>query len=251
LAAARAELKSRHLGISVSARRYVKNVPAGQIASQTPVPGSRIAQGSTIAVVLSEGPPFVSVPPVAGLSEAAAAAQLGAHGLNPKPEAVYSLNVPVGEVISSSPTSGARWGEQITLEISQGPQPETIPGTLAGEDPTSATTQLQALGLKVSTTQQNSSTVPQGKVIGTDPALGGQAPQGSTVTLIISKGPVMVKVPNVSGDSVTQATNALSSAGLNPLNVYGPPGGTVFATDPAEGTQQPEGTSVSIYTAPH
>ena len=253
LGAAQKIVVAHHLRLRVASRRYDKRVPAGEIASQSPRDGAMLAQGDAVEVVVSQGPPFVTVPGnLDGEPEATAAATLGAAGLHVADASLYSQTVPAGDVVSWSPASGLRWGDTVTLEVSAGPKPVTIPGDLAGEDPAAATSELQGLGLTVTSEQQNSSTVPSGKVIGTDPAAGQTTHQGDTVTLYVSKGPVIVTVPDVAGDTVEAATAALAAAGLTPQNVYGPPGGNarVFTTDPPAGSKEPEGTPVSLYTAP-
>ncbi len=237
-----------HLTLRVVARRFIKATQIGAIFSQSPSPHGRAPKGASVNVVVSLGPPFAQVPNVDAMSESLAAAKLGARGFNPKFAQAYSLTVPGGQVISYSPHGRGRYGQVVTLEISQGPQPETIPESIVGASPQSATSALEGLGLTVASKSENSSTVAKGLVLGTDPPVGQSVNQGSSVTILISLGPVMVQVPNVNGDSVTQATNALSAKGFNPQNVYGPPGGVVFATNPAEGTSVAQGSSVSLYT---
>ncbi len=246
--AAKHELVRAHLSLHIVSRQFVKGTIEGMIASQTPRGLGKIARGSAVDVIVSNGPPIVVVPLVTSLSESEAAAKLGASGFVPKFANTYSLTVPSGEVIAYSPKGKARYGQVVTLEVSQGPQPETIPPSLAGKSVASATSILEGLGLSVTTQSEHSSTIAKGLVIGSNPALGQTANQGSTVTLIVSLGPVMVVVPNVNGDSVGQATTALTQDGFNPQNVYGPPGGTVFATNPQEGSSIPQGSSVSLYT---
>ncbi|MEH0629988.1 PASTA domain-containing protein [Streptomyces stelliscabiei] len=46
------------------------------------------------------------------------------------------------------------------------------------------------------------------------PGVGKQVGTGDTVTLTLSKGPVMVEVPDVVGESVDEATRRLEAAGF-------------------------------------
>ena len=64
--------------------------------------------------------------------------------------------------------------------------------------------------------------------------------------MTVSSGPPTVAVPNVVGDTVAQATAALQTAGLTVSGVDGNPNGTVVGTDPAIGTTQDVGSSVTI-----
>src|SRR5579875_402831 len=58
------------------------------------------------------------------------------------------------------------------------------------------------------------SPLPRGEVVATSPATGSRVASGSVVTLIVSLGPQMIQVPNVSGQPLAQAEAALRHAGL-------------------------------------
>ena len=64
----------------------------------------------------------------------------------------------------------------------------------------------------------------------------------------MSEGPPLVAVPSTGGDTVAEATSALSAQGLTVANVYGPSNGKVFQTNPAAGASVPVGTAVNLYT---
>jgi beta-lactam-binding protein with PASTA domain len=68
------------------------------------------------------------------------------------------------------------------------------------------------------------------------------------VGLVISQGPHYVNVPNVFGQSVGAATEALSAAGLSVSGVQGNPIATVAATSPAAGQQVLYGSAVVLIT---
>jgi eukaryotic-like serine/threonine-protein kinase len=61
---------------------------------------------------------------------------------------------------------------------------------------------------------RNSYSVPAGQVIATDPASGQRIGHGGTVDIIPSLGPVLVTMPNVTGQGVSQAEQAVEAAGL-------------------------------------
>jgi serine/threonine-protein kinase len=94
--------------------------------------------------------------------------------------------------------------------------------------------------------------VPKGDVISTSPS--GRALPGATVTLTLSQGPRIIKVPSIpSGDTVAQAEAALRAAGLTvaattkkvgvPSN---PVVGQFAGTDPAAGASVPENQPVTV-----
>jgi serine/threonine-protein kinase len=90
---------------------------------------------------------------------------------------------------------------------------------------------------------------PAGTVISQDPAAGSQADEGSTVTLSVSTGPGATAVPDVVGKTQDEATQILTDAGFVPQPKQiesDQPEGTVVSMDPAAGTQQPNGTTITF-----
>jgi beta-lactam-binding protein with PASTA domain len=71
---------------------------------------------------------------------------------------------------------------------------------------------------------------------------------GSGVTVYVSQGPPVVAIPNMTGDTVAQATAALQAQGLAVGQVYGPASGKVFTTNPLAGQQLQQGQAVNLYT---
>jgi serine/threonine-protein kinase len=138
-------------------------------------------------------------------------------------------------------------GAEIVVRVSDGPAPRTIPD-LAGKTFDEAAAALGELGLTAVRADVFSDSRPAGQVDATVPPAGGAAAKGAKVTVNVSKGPDLVAVPNVSGQSVEQATATLASAGLQVANVFGPPRKTVFATDPEAGRRVKRGSGVSLYT---
>lgn len=90
----------------------------------------------------------------------------------------------------------------------------TIPGDIANLSVEDATERLQDLGLTVSETvgQIDSPTVPVGMVAETDPPLGSQVANGSTVQLLTSTGPALLPVPVLVGLPEDQAVAAIEQA---------------------------------------
>jgi eukaryotic-like serine/threonine-protein kinase len=84
---------------------------------------------------------------------------------------------------------------------------------------------------------RNSNTVAAGHVISTDPAAGSRIGRGGRVTVIPSLGPVMVTMPSVTGEPLTQAQQAVRAAGLKAASPSyqtssSVPAGVVIATNP-------------------
>lgn len=103
---------------------YSRDVPEGQIISQTPTGTGK--RGDTVTIVVSAGIESVQVPNVTGKTKADATNTLQMSGLtlgNITTE--YSDNVPVGQVIRQSITNGKTVdsGTAVDLVISDGPKP--------------------------------------------------------------------------------------------------------------------------------
>jgi serine/threonine-protein kinase len=254
MAQARAAAAKDHLTLHVEARVRSITVADGSIISQSPAPGTTLKEGSTLNVVPSQGPPPVSVPSLTGMTcDQAMAALAPAHlkGLCAPPR--YDNNTPTGQLViwtqgsMANPTS-APYGSTITLVPSEGHAPvpvPTIPSTYSYDQAVAA---LQAVGLTGTQASASSTTVPMGQIISTTPASGAMAPYGSAVTVTVSSGAPMVDVPNVTGDTVSQATSALEGAGLVVEGVSGDPSKMVKGSDPPQGTSVPTGSSVQIIT---
>jgi beta-lactam-binding protein with PASTA domain len=254
LAQARVALNKVHMNLKTAAPIKSISVGAGDVVSQSPKSGVSQKEGSTVTVVVSGGPPDVSVPSLANMTCAQATTSLQSVHLqaNCTPGA-YDNNVPATIIISWSigstqnPTK-APYGSTIIIVPSLGHQPATVPSIPTTYTYAQAAAALEAVGLTATQTNQSNPTVPAGNVIGTSPASGAQAPYGSQVTVTVSTGPPTVQIPDVQGDTVQQASAALQSAGLNPSGVSGNPNGTVTGTQPSIGSTVPTGSSVQIST---
>jgi beta-lactam-binding protein with PASTA domain/tRNA A-37 threonylcarbamoyl transferase component Bud32 len=123
---------------------------------------------------------------------------------------------------------------------------------VAGMTVTTARSDLANAGLTVRVgTARHSDTVPAGAVIGTDPAAGFHVRHGSLITLIPSIGPVEATVPNVTGQPLATAQQALKAAGLTPASPTSEPSstvaaGVVIATNPVAGQNWPVDKPVSV-----
>ncbi len=249
LSNAESAIKSAHLSVGGVSYSYSSSVKKGLVSSETPKNGTTLSRGKPVSIVVSKGPAPVSIPSLVGLSESAAQNKLKLLGLVPVVEESYSETAPVGQVIGASPSSGTvNVGTKITLTVSKGPAPRKVPN-LVGESAANAVTQLKALELVPSESKDFSTTVPAGNVISQQQAAGSLVERGSTVSFVVSKGPQMVTVPNVIGDTLQQAEATLNQAGLTVGSVYTYFGSSiVVATNPRAGSSVQIGSPVEIVT---
>jgi len=244
-------MRSAGLEIRVIGLRHW-SAPKGTVLSQSIGAGTRERSGRGVAVAVSLGRAPVHVPSVTGKSAALAESLLRSSHLVPSTNSAYSPTVPVGAVVSASPASGLLpYGGKVKLVISRGPAPVTIPSSLVGGSWASAQASLSTLRLVPSEVLDFSSTVAAGDVISTSPTSGvSGVAVGTTVQVVVSKGPRLVAVPSVKGDAIAVALTALQAAGLDVTEQIGPPNSTyATATDPAPGAEVAPGTQVTLYVA--
>jgi serine/threonine-protein kinase len=243
--AATARLAREHLGLTVVRHRYSTTVPAGIVVRMIPAAGTSMKQGTAVGVVVSGGPPPVSVPTLTGVTGdcEAVTSVLAAAGLKAACTHENSVSVTSGTVIRWSPQGTAPLGSTVNVVVSSGPPIETIP-SLTGQTCAGATTTLQAIGMKITCTQAYSDTVPNGQVVSWSPT--GTATEGTTVTVVTSQGPQPVTIPDVRGMHVADAITTLQNAGLVVGTITGPYNGHVTSTSPSNGTQVSKGTTVNI-----
>lgn len=254
LTLAQAQKSLSEIGVNATARpRHDDTAHPGTVIASSPQVGQQVRRGGTVVLYICDGPARVTVPEIARLTEDDAKALLARNYLKVGPDRLleYDDKAPSGTVLSSDPAPGTQVdnGTEVTLRISRGPQPVGLPD-FVGRPQEDATGQLKALGFVPTIKQEFSDTVPTGTVIAQDPA-GGEgtmAFHGQTVTLTVSKGPELVKVPNVFGKREDEARKILEEAGFRvEVDRYlGGVFGTVRAQEPAGDSQAPKGSTVRI-----
>ncbi len=223
----------------------------GKVFDQDPEAGERIERENIVTIYVSQGKRKVDVPTVKGLSVAEAVARLKDAGLNANPVEVFSTQ-PDGTVIAQDPAPGKSVpeGTTVRINVSQGEKPIAVPDVvgLSYEDAKAA---LEDDGFIVKRQDQNSNIQPN-TVIDTSPKTGAGLQRGATVTVIVSKGPKDVAVPEVEGLDEESARTKLEDAGFT-VSVSDQPtddpanDGFVLGQDPQAGDRAEPGSSVVIF----
>ncbi|MDQ0747860.1 beta-lactam-binding protein with PASTA domain [Streptomyces africanus] len=231
---------------------YSDTVERGTVISSDPKAGTRIRGNDSVSVTISDGPRNVRVPALEGQRLDKARSLLKEDGLEPgMVTREFSEDVPRGSVISARPADGTkvRAGSAVALVVSKG-SPIDIPD-VTGDDLADARAELTDAGLKVkvATERVTSSEFDKGQIARQSPNPGGRAAEGDTVTLTVSKGPEMIEVPDVVGDSVDDATRELKSAGFQvdeDRGLLGLFGDTVKDQSVKGGETAPKGSTITI-----
>jgi eukaryotic-like serine/threonine-protein kinase len=220
------------------------------VISTDPAAGDRIVEGGTIEAVVSRGPERYEVPKLRGQELDAAEGTLEERNLAlGEVTRVFHERVPEGVVLSSAPGAGTELqpGSVVAVTVSKGREPLDIQD-FTGKDADRAQERLSGTGFEVEVTEENSDDVPEGRVISQDPARG-TGFRGDVISLVVSKGPVMVEVPDLRTMSVDEATEVLEGAGLEIevresrfyINVD-----RVVRQDPGSGSSVPRGSTVVV-----
>ncbi len=249
--AAQAKLAPLELTLDSSTTEFSETVKAGLIISTDPVAGADARQGSTVSAVVSQGPERYAVPQVAGFTvDDATTAITDATLTVGATTAAYDDKLATGLVVRTDPAASTslKRDQAVALVVSKGPAPVKLPAVV-GTDATKATATLTKAGLKVTTSQDFSKTIAAGSVISMTPKAGSTVDKGSTVALVVSKGPPPVKVPDLYRTSEAEARAALTSLGFKasvsyPIGIT--PFGLVVRQSAKAGSSIPFGSTVSI-----
>jgi eukaryotic-like serine/threonine-protein kinase len=239
------------LGVEV-VEEFSEDIPAGVVIRTEPASGENARKGSPVTLIVSKGQERYLIPSdLTGQDPKDATSALEALTLViSATNEVFDEVIPVGKVVSTDPVGGTSVKREtpVTILVSKGPAPVEVPpiiGTLI----TDATTTLGAIGLTTETTREDFDDSVAGTILSTDPIPGTTVPKGTIIKVVLSKGPVLVDVPNVVGMDVATATTTLQSAGfqvkvVNKLTVAIL--NKVYSQNPAGGSKAPKGSVITL-----
>ncbi len=194
---------------------------------------------------------LVTVPAMVGMTPAAAKEALAPNDVSLTVLGEdFNTTVPKGSILTTTPTAGStiQRGDNVTARTSAGPQMVKLP-KVAGAKQSKAEADLRALGLTSATSEEFSDSVATGLVISIAPNAGISVQVGTMVSLVVSKGPPPVTVPNVVTMDRDSAVAKLKSLGLKvvvrnqlPVVVVG----RVYSQNPGPGTVLPKGSTITI-----
>ncbi|WP_329186753.1 Stk1 family PASTA domain-containing Ser/Thr kinase [Actinacidiphila glaucinigra] len=193
---------------------FCADQPKDKVCKQSAEVNSKIPKDQTVTLQLSKGTEKVDVPDVTGDSFDDAESELKDAGFEVDKQSQTSSE-DEGTVLKQDPKGGSKRakGTTITLTVAVAPEEVTI-RDVSNKSRAEATQILQADGLKVTTTEEESADHAQGTVIRTDPTAGSTIKAGETVTLIIAKPPSTNAMPLVEGKTVAEVNGIAQELGM-------------------------------------
>jgi serine/threonine-protein kinase len=239
-------------GFKVRTHGVESSKKPGVVVTQDPAARTEVDKGSGVDLGVSSGPGQQLVPDVANLPAKQAVEALNTAGFKVTQDLQPSSTVTKGIAIRTSPPKDKLIpkGSDVRLLVSSGPPQVQVPGVV-GQDKDVARATLGDAGFKV-TTQLLTSTVTKGKVISQSPTAGTTVDKGARVTIVVSKGPQMVAVPDEVTKTKADAVTDLRAAGFKVKVVEQEStltAGTVISQSPTAGTKAVKGSSVTIVVA--
>ncbi|QCR18048.1 Stk1 family PASTA domain-containing Ser/Thr kinase [Agrococcus sp. SGAir0287] len=193
-----------------------------------------------------------TVPSVTGMTQDEATAALEEAGLSVSVRTVVDDESDRGEALRTDPPADTRVApnSSVTLFVSNGPPPFALTD-VQGNTVAQATTTLESQGLVVAESRvtQDHPSLPEGTVLGTQPAASTQVSQGDTITLVVSSG--QVTIPDVVGQPIQEAVAAMQAPEVGyqvrQLYVTSCMGGRVVQQDLTPGSHPQGGTITLTY----
>src|SRR5690625_430226 len=227
-------------------------VPAGYVISTDPGPDSNVKKDTTVEMVVSKGPEHFEIPDVIDVPLDEAIEQLEANDLKFEvaEDEPWSEKIAEGNVVSIEPEVGTEVTrrDEIVLEVSAGREPIDVPLTvnMSQKDAVAA---LEDVDLKAEIKEEYSDTLAAGHVLSQEPN-SGTLYRGDTVTVVVSRGPERIEVPNVLGKHVDEAKKELEDLGFEvktrQMNDWWVWGERVSEQKPGAGKKLKKGEEVTL-----
>jgi serine/threonine-protein kinase len=185
---ARQKLEAQDMRFRVEDQETDPSVPRNAVVRQDPPPGVVVPPNTVVSLVLSDGPPDVAVPDVAGFPRALAERVLKAAGFQLGRTDTLPSASERGIVVQTRPGPGVGRpaGTSIELVVSSGKADLTVP-SVVGLTLVEARARLSEIGLGVGTVSTRAvSGRPDGIVLGQRPVAGTRSGRGTRVDLIVA-----------------------------------------------------------------
>jgi len=249
--AAQAQAALEDAGLEVQVQNEESTVDEGLAIGTVPGAGEVVDDGDTVRLRVSGGPGQETVPGVVGKQEEAARAELTRAGFEVSATTEASEDDEEGVVIRQNPGGGEQADREspVTIVVSSGPGQVSVPDVRRGSLD-AAEVELRGAGLEVgNVSSRPNANFPPDTVIEQDPGPTVQVDRGTRVDLVVAEALSTVPVPNVVGNTATDAITKLENAGFLVTSDQAEsdePVDTVILQDPPAGTEIERDRPVNI-----
>lgn len=218
-------LKVSNIPYSVT-QTYSDTVAKGDVISTNPATvGAHVSKrnNETVLVTVSQGIKQATIPAdildvnaAAGKDPIKALTDAGFTNIvHDDAQDQWSIINPAGSAISVDPQPGTTLNHNapVTVILSKGPKPVSMPN-IVGKNHQEAQQALDEEKLSATYSEEFSDTIEKGIVISTSQAAGTELHWGDSVNVVLSKGPQMVTIPDVTGMKYDEAKKKLEDLGL-------------------------------------
>jgi len=236
------------LKIDVTEKVFSEDVPTGKIITSDPAGGGRVDVAGTVHLIISKGKERIKVPELTGLTIDSATVALDEANLKiGRVTEEFSATLEAGFLIGSNPaaSSDVRKDSTVDLIVSKGIEQVKV-SNYQGKTSDQAQNELSAAGLIVSSKYEYSDNIPVGTVISQTPNDVATVGKGEKITLVISKGPSKIFIPNVYSLSKLAATKILEDLGFKVEYKYMAKKKMVTNISPKSGVAVTPGSTVTI-----
>ena len=244
-----------HIIYNESSYVYDEKYPEGVVCDQKPGVGERVPPGTEIFVYISLGEKTDAMPNLTGFSSANANSLLKALDIElvVLTDKEYSDDIPEDHVTRTDPENGTmlKNGQVVTIYLSMGKETKYVRvPSVEGASRSNAVTAIEARNLVAQVREDYSSSVAEGYVISQSPSAQTEVEEGSTVSIVVSKGKQTITLPSVTGQSEDSAVDTLERYGLR-VQTAGEyssyiPAGQVLRQSPDSGSEVMPGSVVTI-----
>ena len=254
VAEAQSELSKLGLDVKTSEEAN-EQYDAGIVFAQDIAPNTKVAENSSVNILVSAGKKLPVVPDVEKKTLDEARSALAAAGFNFEVKEREAENSEPGTVLSQDPAGSTKIavGEAlpvVKLVVASGQGKVVVPD-VTGKSIDDARVAMNQAGFRFVVQSEASATVVANSVVRTNPPAGTKVPKGDTVEVYVSAGS-SVKVPSVIGQTDANAAKNLTDAGFVPdprPRAVTDPGQvqTVVAQTPNAGQGVAPGATITIY----
>ncbi len=231
-----------------------ERVAAHRVIKQSPAPNGALAPGTLVTLVVSAGPPTISLLDLRHYSIDDAQRYLKNAKLVPRVSSIYD-DSPKGTVLTQKPAANASVPihSSVALVVSRGMRPVDAPD-LVSMTLNDARAAAAARHLKLVIGERDpSDSIPADVVTSQSPQAGSQIERDGAIDVVISSGAPQITVPYVGGKSAADAAGTLGALGIAATIEYvvDPTAGvgTVLKQTPEPNVAVRKGSAVTLAVA--